>query len=230
MFVIASKRADFLDNWSRVFSKRGEVLLVKSLKDLCAVQSSDSVCLVMLDLALPGINGSTAISKIRQHFTHTKFLLGGIHFEPSTELGGIASGAVGCLDASLPFEECEKIINVVLQGGIWLSNASIPVLSSRLQNLADQKRHEKAEHSAEQKSAIPTENELAKLTKRERQVAELVGNGANNKTIARQLFITDRTVKAHLTSIYDKLNISDRLQLALHVSSAQNMKEPSHAA
>jgi two-component system NarL family response regulator len=58
---------------------------------------------------------------------------------------------------------------------------------------------------------------LAYLTRREREIAELIGNGECNKQIARQLTITERTVKAHLTEIFRKLGIADRLKLALLV-------------
>ncbi len=229
MFVLVSTRTDFIENWCRVFSKRGGVLCVKSPRDLCELQNPEEIGLIMLDLALPGNNGTTSLKKIRKTFNHAKLLLGGIHFDPNTELNRIAAGAVGCLNASLPPGECEKIIDVILQGGIWLSNASIPLLASKLQSLANQKQ-QKTKPTVAQKTPNLADSELAKLTRRERQVAELVGNGANNKMIARELLITDRTVKAHLTSIYDKLNISDRLQLALQVSAQTSREERNHAA
>jgi DNA-binding NarL/FixJ family response regulator len=59
---------------------------------------------------------------------------------------------------------------------------------------------------------------LGCLTPRELQVAQMVGDGALNKQIAVWMNITERTVKAHLTSIFRKLNLSDRLQLALTVT------------
>jgi DNA-binding NarL/FixJ family response regulator len=59
---------------------------------------------------------------------------------------------------------------------------------------------------------------FATLTERQREVAMLVGKGASNKKIANQLDITDRTVKAHLGTIFEKLGVKDRLQLALYVT------------
>ena len=56
---------------------------------------------------------------------------------------------------------------------------------------------------------------LAELTRREREIAELIGNGESNKQIARTLMITERTVKAHLTEIFRKVGLADRLRLAL---------------
>ena len=63
---------------------------------------------------------------------------------------------------------------------------------------------------------------LADLTLREREIAELIGNGESNKQIARQLSITERTVKAHLTGIFRKLGIADRLGLALRVTARRD--------
>ena len=56
---------------------------------------------------------------------------------------------------------------------------------------------------------------LAKLSPRERDVALQVAGGASNKVVARHLDITERTVKAHLTSIFEKLDVRDRLQLVI---------------
>jgi DNA-binding NarL/FixJ family response regulator len=55
------------------------------------------------------------------------------------------------------------------------------------------------------------------LTTREREVAELIAGGASNKDIAERLGITERTVKAHLTSVFQKLGLTSRLQLAVRM-------------
>lgn len=59
---------------------------------------------------------------------------------------------------------------------------------------------------------------MATLTRREQEVASAVANGSSNKEIARQLGITERTVKAHTGSVFQKLNARDRLHLALMVN------------
>lgn len=59
---------------------------------------------------------------------------------------------------------------------------------------------------------------LAALSAREREVAEAVAEGLTNKVVAARLGITERTVKAHLATVFDKLGVRDRLQLALRVS------------
>lgn len=70
---------------------------------------------------------------------------------------------------------------------------------------------------AEEKPSTESEY-LAMLTERERGVALAVAHGATNKEVARQLDITERTVKAHLSAIFRKLSVRDRLQLMLKLS------------
>jgi two-component system, NarL family, nitrate/nitrite response regulator NarL len=225
MFVVATDSPDFTRDWSNIFNKRGGVAHVRSLDELRALLLSASPTLVMIDLTLPGTRDPSLLRSLQLACKKGKMLLGGIAFEPSSELAGLAVGASACLDVSLPLDECEKIIDVVLQGGIWLSSASIPFLVGKLQNFPASQVTEQKRLISQPSPAI-AEEDFRKLTRREREVAQLVSNGANNKTIARQLLITDRTVKAHLTSIFDKLKVSDRLQLALGVSARESAQEP----
>ena len=57
---------------------------------------------------------------------------------------------------------------------------------------------------------------MAKLTNREREVIAVIGEGLKNKQIAERLFISEETVRRHLTSIYSKLDVSDRLELVIY--------------
>ena len=67
---------------------------------------------------------------------------------------------------------------------------------------------------------------LNKLTHREYDIAVRVGNGENNKQIAKSCGITERTVKAHLTEVFQKLGVTDRLNLALVLSADDRKNEP----
>lgn len=220
MFVLATDRADFSQDWEILLSKRGDVAIAPSLGDLNNLLLSTCATLVILDLELPGSRDPATLRSLQLACNKAKLMLGGISFEPSSELAGLAVGASACLDKSLPVSECDKIIDVVLQGGIWLSSAGIPALLNKLQNFPAPPQSAPVNITIQPLTGV-SGAALSKLTPREREVAQLVSNGANNKTIARQLLITDRTVKAHLTSIFDKLNISDRLQLALRVSARE---------
>ena len=99
-----------------------------------------------------------------------------------------------------------QISAVVSNQGLWVG----PALLSRLIGGLGAGSTKPAE--------APSELDL--LSAREKEVAILVGDGASNKVIARQLDITERTVKAHVSSIFQKLGLRDRLQLALVVRDA----------
>lgn len=231
MFVVATRRPEFGRVWENILKKRGEVRRVEGLDDLRALLRARVVKLVMLDLDLPDSRNPATLRELVQECGSGKLMLGGIEFAPSAELAGLAVGAAACCGPDLPIADCKKMVEVILGGGVWLSSAGIPALVERLRNLAGGQAEvtlaepaPAAPEPAETK-AQPVDDSLNKLTRREREVAELVGSGDNNKIIARKLLITDRTVKAHLTAIYDKLNITDRLQLALRVSAQKSARK-----
>lgn len=99
-----------------------------------------------------------------------------------------------------------QVASVVEQGGLWIGESLMQRLVQATAGISPP--------SSQSAQAAPWE---AKLTEREREVAKVVAAGASNKEVARQLGITERTVKAHLTTIMDKLGVRDRLQLALAV-------------
>jgi DNA-binding NarL/FixJ family response regulator len=110
-------------------------------------------------------------------------------------------GAVGYTGALAVAEVLCSIETVVENGGLWVG----PDLLQRL--LVAMGRHTGIRPRAS--------NKLDQLSPREREVAQIVAAGATNKEVARQLDITERTVKAHLSSIFETLRVRDRLQLAI---------------
>ncbi|HEY6043845.1 MAG TPA: response regulator transcription factor, partial [Nitrosospira sp.] len=104
-------------------------------------------------------------------------------------------------------ERLKAVVEAVQQGELWIRRS----LSWRLLNELVMMTREKNQI----KRAVG--ELLANLTRREYEIATLVGNGESNKQIARRLAITERTVKAHLTEVFRKLEVADRLKLALIV-------------
>lgn len=168
--------------------------------------------LVLIDAKLQGTIPATLIQELRRQCGEARLLLGDTAFAPLEELTALAAGAVACCDATLQCEDFERIVGIVLQGGVWVSQATIPLLVSKLQAFSARPEPPEA----------PSSDRLEGLTQRQREVAEMVGQGASNKHIARALDISDSTVKAHLTAIFEKLGTSDRLQLALYVTDRRN--------
>ncbi len=118
-----------------------------------------------------------------------------------------ALGAVGCCNSYAASEVIRQVATVVENGGLWIGR-------SLLQNLVKSTGRSINNKIIENHSL----GELSVLSDREMQVAKRVGAGASNKEIAVQLSITERTVKAHLSAIFEKLGLRDRLQLSLRVN------------
>lgn len=118
----------------------------------------------------------------------------------------ISWGARGYLHYLAVRSQLLQVAEVVHAGGLWLGPELMRELVRIPAPLAE-------------KSKGPS---LAALTPRERSVADAVAAGHTNKEIAKALEITERTVKAHLSAVFEKLHIRDRLQLALAINHSSN--------
>ena len=117
----------------------------------------------------------------------------------------LQAGARGYAHALSPVVTLQQIATVVTNAGIWVpADLMAKVMSQTWGALNGEQR---LKHDL-----------LDKLTERERDVALAVVQGTSNKQVARDLGITERTVKAHLTSIFRKLDITDRMQLMLRLA------------
>lgn len=124
---------------------------------------------------------------------------------------GMAALDAGCAAYCHAFSDVltlKSIQEVVEAGNVWIGRS----LMTRLL---------KSTARAGQGLAAESNDWGQNLTARELEVARLAANGASNQSIAVQCKITERTVKAHLSAVFEKLNITDRLQLALRVHGIQ---------
>jgi len=214
MFIIVSQRQEFTQTWKSLLAGRGEVAWYDPLSDLKKIVNDSRPELLVADFHHPAFRAPEKIAALRQGGAKTRILLGSTQCDAQKELAFLAAGVVGCCDEHLRQEDLAKIIGVVLHDGIWVSQAAIPLLINRLHSSA-------VKLAAESHAVTPAANNLALLSPREREVAHMVGKGASNRDIAGAMNITDRTVKAHLSAIFTKLGVTDRLQLALHVRGEQ---------
>lgn len=126
----------------------------------------------------------------------------------SEALEAFVSGARGyCNTHAMPIL-LQQVSSVVLQGGMWIGQTLMQRLLAMSQPIAS-------------KTAV-RRNWADVLTSRELQVARTLASGASNKEIASSLGITERTVKAHIGAIFEKLDVRDRLQLAMLIRDEQS--------
>jgi DNA-binding NarL/FixJ family response regulator len=110
-------------------------------------------------------------------------------------------GAMGYGNAMMHLSHLHSAYQALEEGKVWLHPDFITLMITQIRNSA----------RAEEKSSSLMEG----LSKREQEVAQMLGNGSTHQQIADTLDITVRTVKAHATSIYQKLDVKDRLALSL---------------
>jgi DNA-binding NarL/FixJ family response regulator len=114
------------------------------------------------------------------------------------------AGAAGYCHAVAVPEMLVHVAESILAGGIWIG-----------QDLMQQMVQKMMPTQPKSPEVLAASEKLSVLTPKEKQVALLVADGMSNKEVARVLEITDRTVKAHLSSVFDKLQVRDRLHLTL---------------
>lgn len=148
---------------------------------------------VLMDLSMPGVDGAEAIARVVAVHPTAHVLVLTSFSDQNRILDALHAGAEGYL---LKHAEPETILSgvreVVLGGSPLDPKAARVLLTSR---------------------RLPRTS--LRLTDREQEVLRLVGEGLPNKSIARRLGISERTVKAHLTSVYQQIGVTDRTQAAL---------------
>lgn len=124
-------------------------------------------------------------------------------------LAAFSAGARGYCNTHAAAQVLSQVAAVVLQGGLWIGESLMQRLVSATSRI----------QAAAGVTVSPVKRTWTeRLTDREKEVAITLATGASNKEIARLLGITERTVKAHIGAILEKLQVRDRLQLSLVVN------------
>ncbi|MDT0343228.1 response regulator transcription factor [Streptomyces litchfieldiae] len=145
---------------------------------------------VLMDLRMPGGSGVEAIAELARRGPRSRVLVLTTYSTDTDTLPAIEAGATGYLLKDAPLDEILAAVRAAAEGHTVLS----PAVASRLV-------------SAIRDPAAPADETLSA---REREILALVARGTSNREIAAELFISEATVKTHLTHIYRKLGAKDR--------------------
>jgi DNA-binding NarL/FixJ family response regulator len=159
---------------------------------LAAVTGKPAFDLVLLDLNLPGAAGLSCLHALRKTVPTTPIVVVSAVGDPKVMQDAIMSGASAFIPKSAPSQVLINALKVIVAGGTYMPTGIVAALRN-----ADSA----AAHS--------------ELTLRQRRVLELLSTGLSNKRIARELDISEITVKAHVSAIFRKLGVTNRMQAGL---------------
>jgi DNA-binding NarL/FixJ family response regulator len=153
---------------------------------------------ILMDVTMPEVDGVEATRQIRLLYPDIRIVMLTMHADQEVLAAAIRAGASGYLVKDCSTEEIASAVRMAASGETALS----PQLAA---SMLDEVR----------KLDLPTGEEERVITRREEEVLQLIANGCSTPEVAEKLFISQKTVKNHLASIYQKLDARDRTQAVL---------------
>lgn len=160
---------------------------------------------LLLDLRMPNLDGLSALQALQQTSKQIKVIILTASEDKNEFVQAMKLGCSGIVLKQTAPELIVKSIRKVYAGEIWLDSHTTAAVMRQFAS-----PHDTAS------SGSGKGRERSPLSQREREIVQLVAQGYKNKEMAEKMFISEQTVKNHLHNIFDKLGVSDRLELALY--------------
>jgi DNA-binding NarL/FixJ family response regulator len=160
---------------------------------------------VLLDLRMPGMDGFTALQRLQKLNKRTKVIVLTASEDKNEFVQAMKMGCSGIVLKQTASDLIVKSIRRVYAGEIWLDSHTTAAVMRQFASPSE----------AAAQGALRA-RDRSPLSQREREIVALVAQGYKNKEMAEKMFISEQTVKNHLHNIFDKLGVSDRLELALY--------------
>jgi DNA-binding NarL/FixJ family response regulator len=200
--------------------RAGLRLILSSAEDIDVVgesdDGSDAVAavrqhrpdVVLMDIRMPHMDGITATAALRRLNPPPQVIVLTTFQADEHVVAALRAGASGFLVKDTPPADIINAVRLVADGDAIISPSVTRTLLSHFGTTEASERHRLAAQ------------QVAALTEREREVATAVGEGASNAEIAASLFMSEATVKAHVSRLLSKLDLSNRVQIAIVVHDA----------
>ncbi len=172
----------------------------QSAYEACRWQSPD---VVLMDIKMPGVNGVDATAMIKKDFPDIKILVLTTFNDDEYIYEALKHGASGYLLKDTSPSEIADAVRTVYNGGALIQSEVAVKVLDQFSELAKGKKDIRRDPRADQ------------LTEREIDICRLISEGKNNQEIAGELYLSEGTVKNHITRILIKLDLRDRTQLAV---------------
>ena len=211
--VVADDHPIFRDGLCKLLALEDDFQVVAQAQDgrqVLEVLQQHEPDILLLDLKMPGLDGLATLQRIQTARGKTRVIVLTASDDKNEFVQAMKLGTSGIVLKQTATDMLIKSIRKVHAGEIWLdSHTTAAVIRQFVAN----------EDAPPLPSSAPTvsrERERSPLSQREREIVALVAQGFKNKEMAEKMFISEQTVKNHLHNIFDKLGVSDRLELALY--------------
>jgi DNA-binding NarL/FixJ family response regulator len=209
--VVADDHPIFRDGLCKLLALEEDFEVVAQAQDgrqVLDVLQQHEPDILLLDLKMPGLDGLATLQRIQVSKNKTRVIVLTASDDKNEFVQAMKLGTSGIVLKQTATELLIKSIRKVHAGEIWLDSHTTAAVIRQFV-AAD-------ETPVPAPSAAHRDRERSPLSQREREIVALVAQGFKNKEMAEKMFISEQTVKNHLHNIFDKLGVSDRLELALY--------------
>jgi len=215
--VVADDHPIFRDGLCKLLALEDDFEVVAQAQDgrqVLEVLQQLEPDILLLDLRMPGLDGLATLQRLQAVKHKTRIIVLTASDDKNEFVQAMKLGTSGIVLKQTATELLIKSIRKVHAGEIWLDSLTTQAV---IRQLASSDEPAPAAPSVGPPLTAPLrDRERSPLSQREREIVSLVAQGFKNKEMAEKMFISEQTVKNHLHNIFDKLGVSDRLELALY--------------
>ena len=209
--VVADDHPIFRDGLCKLLALEEDFEVIAQAQDgreVLDVLQQHEPDILLLDLKMPGLDGLGTLQRLQSARNRTRVIVLTASDDKNEFVQAMKLGTSGIVLKQTATDLLIKSIRKVHAGEIWLDSHTTAAVIRQFVS-AD-------EMPPPPQTSAPRERERSPLSQREREIVALVAQGFKNKEMAEKMFISEQTVKNHLHNIFDKLGVSDRLELALY--------------
>ncbi|WP_261131791.1 response regulator transcription factor [Bacillus sp. Marseille-Q3570] len=178
-------------------------------QDAVDLIDSFSPDVVLMDINMPNINGVEATRRLVERFPEIKVVILSIHDDEAYVTHAVQTGASGYLLKEMDADALIEAVKVVADGGAYLHPKVTVNLLSEFRRIKTHGGNSGGEVGFKE---VEYRKPLHILTRRECEVLQMLADGKSNRSIGEALYISEKTVKNHVSNILQKMNVNDRTQ------------------
>jgi DNA-binding NarL/FixJ family response regulator len=214
--VIADDHALFRDGLRKILSMEKDILVVGEAgnsDEVPKIIERTKPDVLLLDLKMPKGDLVQNLLEVSARSPATRVVILTAFSEEENVLNAAKGGAKGYVPKGVPSATLLQAIKAVYGGGYWIDK-EVPSWETFQEIVQNQ--------SGARESTPHVDDSIKALTKREMEILRLVAEGLTNEEIGKKIFISEKTVKTHLTNIFDKLKVNNRFKAALMLMGQPN--------